>query len=321
MAALLCRFEPGEEVIMPSFTHAGTANAFERAGATLVFADSLTQHPNVDPEAVRSLIGPRTKAIVAVHYAGVACDMDALVEMSETHGLVLIEDAAHAIGASYKGRLLGSIGHLGAYSFHETKNITCGQGGLLMVNDSRYASRALRIWENGTNRADFYKGLVDHYTWVDTGACFLPSDMNAAYLSGQLRHREEIFSNRLALWERYRELLTSLGGSLFELPWVLPGEVGKHNAHTFYLSCRDEVTRDGLLHFLNAEGYGAVFHYIPLHNSPHFRGRHSGGALPNCDRHSRCLLRLPLFHSLSFTEVQEICSSVGQFVLKNRTLS
>lgn len=318
MAAILCEFEEGDEVILPSFTHVGTANAFERAGARLVFADSLADHPNIDPAEVRRLVGPRTKAIVAVHYAGVACDMDELQSIAEARGIILIEDAAHAIGATYKGRLLGSIGKFGAYSFHETKNITCGQGGLLMVNEPRFVERACRIWENGTNRGEFFRGLVDHYTWVDTGACFLPSDMNAAYLSGQLDFREEIFYKRAKLWRAYWQGLKGLDGHLFALPRVHLDEVSRHNAHTFYLTFKTGELRDLALKYLRERGFGAVFHYIPLHSSPHYAARHRGPELPNCQNHSDRLLRLPLFHSLKIAEVEEICQAIGKFVESNR---
>lgn len=321
MAAILCAFEPGDEVILPSFTHPGTANAFERAGARLVFADSLPHHPNIDPAEVRALAGPRTKAIVVVHYAGVACEMDELMEIAEEWGALLIEDAAHAIGATYKGRLLGSLGHLGAYSFHETKNITSGQGGLLMVNDASFEVRARRIWQYGTNRDDFYKGLVDQYTWVDLGACFLPSDMNAAYLSGQLTHREDIFSKRMGLWKSYWSQLSAPEIGLFSLPWVQELEKAEHNAHIFYLSFRNKSRRDQMLNHLNADGYGAVFHYVPLHSSPYFLSRHGARELPNCTRHSETLLRLPLFHSLRSDELENICNSVMDFVQNHLALS
>ncbi len=313
MAAYLCGFDPGDEVILPSFTHVGTANAFERAGATLVFADSLPGHPNLDVEEVKNLISPRTKAVVAVHYAGVACEMDRLMDICTENKLLLIEDAAHAIGATYKGKALGSIGHLGAFSFHETKNITCGQGGMLLINDSSYQERALRLWENGTNRAAFFRGEVDHYTWVDTGFCYLPSELNAAYLYGQVLHKEEILRQRLDLWSTYWEKLSPYAGETFSLPLVNES-VGDHNGHIFYLSFKNEKLRNQMLDHLRKENIGAVFHYIPLHNSPHFLEQHPNRTLKHCEHHSACILRLPLFHSLAKRTVEDICEAVIQLV-------
>ncbi len=318
MAALLCAFRPGEEVILPSFTHVGTANAFERAGATLIFADSLPHHPNLDPEHVAELIGSRTRAIVAVHYAGVACDMVRLKELAEQHDLLLIEDAAHAIGASYQGKPLGSWGDLGAFSFHETKNLTCGQGGLLLVNAERFQERALRLWENGTNRAAFFRGEIDHYTWVDTGSCFLPSDLNAAYLYGQLVQREQIFARRMELWTAYHDRFAAMGEDQrnFSLPWL--SSEGQHNGHIFYLQFGNRSERDAYLKHLSHQNIGAVFHYIPLHSSPHFHSRYEGRPLVNSQYHSETILRLPLFHSLSEEQVEFIFSSVREFS-KGRT--
>ncbi len=262
MSAYLCNFQPGDEVILPSFTHVSTANAFERAGATLVFADSLPDHPNIDPEEVQRLVNPRTRAVVVVHYAGVACQMDKLLEICEQNELVLIEDAAHAIGATWQGRLLGSIGHLGAYSFHETKNLTCGHGGLLMLNDTSFRERALRLWENGTNRAAFFRGEVDHYSWVDTGFCYLPSEMNAAYLYGQLTHREEILRRRLELWSTYFDTLSSHDVIHFSLPEVGLSS-GAHNGHIFYLNFHQPALRDLFLNRLRSAGVGGGISLYP----------------------------------------------------------
>ena len=209
--------------------------------------------------------------------------------------------------------LLGSIGHMGAYSFHETKNLTCGQGGLLMINDPAYRERALKLWENGTNRAAFFRGEVDHYTWVDTGFCYLPSELNAAYLYGQLKHRDEILKWRMELWETYREALAAQSGGLFQIPDVNP-ENGQHNGHIFYLTFSRAESRDAMLSHLRAKGYGAVFHYIPLHSSPYFRSRHAGSPLPNSERHSACILRFPLFHSLEKRTVNEVADEVAKFV-------
>ncbi|MCL4109086.1 UNVERIFIED_CONTAM: hypothetical protein GTU68_030998 [Idotea baltica] len=313
MAAYLCEFLPGEEVILPSFTHVGTANAFERAGGSLVFADSLPDHPNIDVKEVARLIGPKTKAVVAVHYAGVGCEMEELQALCQAHGLLLIEDAAHALGASYHGKPLGSFGDLAAFSFHETKNLTCGQGGLLVINRERFVDRALRFWENGTNRASFYRGEVDHYTWVDTGFCYLPSELNAAYLYGQLQHREEIFARRNELWNVYHQEIGTWSQDMFQIPKPSNAPIG-HNAHIFYLDFKEGEMRDKMLNHLHKHHIGAVFHYIPLHNSPHYRSQGKNVILTNCERHSSNLLRLPLFHSLKKSTIKFILGHIQTFV-------
>jgi dTDP-4-amino-4,6-dideoxygalactose transaminase len=309
MAAMLCDFQPGDEVIMPSFTHVGTANAFVRAGATPIFADCLPAHPNMDPESAKALITDRTKAVVIVHYAGVACDPEAFQALCRTHRLLLIEDAAHAIGADYKGKALGTFGDLAALSFHETKNITCGQGGLLVLNQTSFIPLAEQIWENGTNRAAFSRGETDRYTWVAAGGCFTSSDLNAAYLSGQLDRRTEIHLRRLSMWDRYHENLQVLEEKgLLRRPVIFPG--CEHNGHIYYLILPDQERRDALLQYLRNHDVHAVFHYIPLHNSPF----HPDGApLPHCEKHARTLLRLPLFHSLSDAQIDKISASVRNF--------
>lgn len=297
MAAILLQLQPGDEVILPSFTHVGTANAFIRAGATLRFADSLPHHPNIDPAAVASLITPRTRAIVIVHYAGLLCDMDTLARLAADHNLILIEDAAHAITATYKHKQAGTFGHIAAFSFHETKNLHCGQGGLLVLNDPTYIDRAAILWENGTNRAAFFAGLVDQYTWVDTGSCFLPSELSAAYLYGQLEARDHLLSHRLALWQTYYDTLAPYAQPhTFQLPHLDPDR--QHNAHIFYLLLPDRHRRDTLMHQLRGQGFLAVFHYIPLHSSPYFLPQHNGPDLPHAQSHSERILRLPLFHTL-----------------------
>jgi dTDP-4-amino-4,6-dideoxygalactose transaminase len=315
MAALLLRLQPGDEVILPSFTHVGTANAFVRAGATLRFADSLPDHPNIDPASVAACIGPRTRALVVVHYAGVLCDMDALRVLCDRHGIVLIEDAAHAIGASHQGRPAGSFGDLAAFSFHETKNIQCGQGGLLVLNDLRHAERAAILWENGTNRAAFFAGRVDQYTWVDQGSCFLPSELNAAYLFGQLEGRTEILARRMAHWEAYYKRLSALAeGARIRLPLVPPDR--QHNAHVMYLRLPDRAERDALMHYLREQGFLAVFHYVPLHSSPYFLHQHDGRELPHCQTHSDCILRLPLFYALTEADIAGVCDAVAEWLDK-----
>ncbi len=312
MAAMLCNFQPGDEVILPSFTHVGTANAFVREGASLVFADSQADHPNMDPAAVVRCIGPRTRAIVVVHYAGVACDMDAYMALAQAHGLLLIEDAAHAIGAKYRGRWLGTFGHFAAFSFHETKNITCGQGGMLVLNDTKFAEQAAIHWENGTNRAAFFKGTVAQYTWVGVGSCFTLSDLNAAYLYGQLLDKDMILSRRLAHYERYSEGLKPLADAgYFELP-IVPADC-THNGHIFYLRMTDRVLRDMLITHLRTANILAVFHYIPLHSSPYFERQDVARYLPACDDWSERIIRLPLFHSLTIDQQSLIRDSIQAF--------
>jgi dTDP-4-amino-4,6-dideoxygalactose transaminase len=315
IAAMLCDFQPGDEVILPSFTHVGTANAFARAGATLVFADSLPDHPNIDPASVAACIGPRTRALVVVHYAGVACDIGTLQAIAQAHGLLLVEDAAHAIGARYEGRALGTFGDFGAISFHETKNITCGQGGMLVVNDAAKVERARAIWENGTNRAAFFRGEVGQYTWVDMGGCFTLSELNAAYLHGQLGHLPEILSRRSGLWENYARALRPLAeAGCFGLPLVPEGRVA--NGHIFYLRLPDKAGRDALIAHLAAAGVMAVFHYIPLHSSPYFHGRHRGADLPQCQAWSDCIVRLPLYDCLAAHEQAHVIAAIEAFCAK-----
>ncbi len=312
IAAILCQFQPGDEVILPSFTHVGTANAFARAGATLVFADCLPDHPNVDPASVQACITPRTRAIVVVHYAGIACDMERFAAMSRAHDLLLIEDAAHAIGARYKGKWLGSFGHFSAFSFHETKNITCGQGGMLVLNDPQFVDRASVVWENGTNRAAFFRGEVGQYTWVGLGSCFTLSDLNAAYLYAQLLQKEEILRRRWEMWTRYREALASWANAgHFQLP-LLQADC-EANGHIFYLRLPDRDRRDALIAHLRAAEVLAVFHYIPLHSSPYFAAHHRGPALRECDHWSECIVRLPLYDSLQAVDQEHIVQAIARF--------
>ncbi len=312
MAAMLCDFQPGDEVILPSFTHVGTANAFVRAGATLVFADCEAAHPNMDVAAATARITARTRAIVVVHYAGVACDMDAYAALATAHGLLLIEDAAHAIGAQYHGRWMGSFGHFAAFSFHETKNITCGQGGMLVLNDIRFVEQAAVLWENGTNRAAFFKGTVGQYTWVGQGSCFTLSDLNAAYLYGQLLHKEEIMGRRMRLWHRYLDALAPMAAKgHFALPQVAEGRAT--NGHIFYVRLPDRDARDAMISTLKTAGVLAVFHYIPLHSSPYFQAQHRGPALVECDAWSDCIVRLPLFDSLADAQQNLILEAVHAF--------
>ncbi len=313
MCAMLCSLKPGDEVIVPSYTFVSTALAFLREGATVVFADSMKRNPNMDAESLEALITPRTKVIVPVHYAGVACDMDAILAVAKKHDLLVVEDAAQAVDSYYKGRPLGSIGHLAAFSFHETKNITAGgEGGLLVVNDERFVRRAEIIWEKGTNRAEFFRGEVNKYGWVDMGSSFLPSEVNAAFLWAQLENIDDIQSKRKALWNRYYERLKPLAEQgRFTLPDI--PEYATNNAHMFYLVLPSLEARTGLLAYLKEHEVYAVFHYLSLHSSEYYKNRHDGRALPECDRYADCLVRLPLFYDLKIEDVERICDLIEAY--------
>ena len=314
MAAILCDIQPGDEVIVPSYTFVSSALAFVRAGAKIVFADSMQSNPNIDTEKIEALITPRTKVIVPVHYAGVACDMDRIMEIADRHNILVVEDAAQAIDSYYKGRPLGSIGHLSAFSFHETKNIIAGEGGMLCINDERFIRRAEIIWEKGTNRAEFFRGEVNKYGWVDTGSSFLPSEVIAAFLWAQLEHLEDIQSRRKHLWELYNSRLSPLASSpnsLVALP-NLP-DYATNNAHMYYLVCQNLEQRTALIKHLKEHDVQAVFHYLSLHSSPYYQDKHDGRDLPKCDRYADCLVRLPLFYDLTDEQVICICSILEKF--------
>lgn len=315
MAAMLTGVGPGDEVIMPSYTFVSTALAFVRQGAKIVFADSGARHPNLDASRLEELVTERTKVIVPVHYAGCACDLDAIMDIAERHRLWVVEDAAQAVdswhvGKDGKKRALGSIGHLGCFSFHETKNIIAGEGGMLAINDPSLARRAEIIWEKGTNRAEFFRGEVNKYGWVDIGSSFLPSELTAAFLWGQLEHLDTIQAKRKRLWEVYREELSGAHRDDFALPEIPPWAT--NNGHCFYLVCRDLDTRTRLIARLKAQSILAVFHYLPLHSSPFFADKHDGRALPNCDRYADTLVRLPLYYELGEDDVRRICRIVRE---------
>lgn len=321
MCAMLCDLKPGDEVIVPSYTFVSTALAFLREGAKVVFADSMKRNPNLDAETLEALITPRTKVIVPVHYAGVACDMDAIMTLAKKHNLLVVEDAAQAIDSYFVShqssvvsrKPLGGIGHLAAFSFHETKNITAGgEGGLLVVNDERFVRRAEIIWEKGTNRAEFFRGEVNKYGWVDMGSSFLPSEVNAAFLWAQLENIDDIQAKRKALWNRYYERLKPLADEgFFSLPDI--PEYATNNAHMFYLVLPSLEARTGLIAYLKANEILAVFHYLSLHSSEYYKNRHDGRALPECDRYADCLVRLPLFYDLSIEQVDYICELVNTY--------
>ena len=311
MAALLLDIGPGDEVVMPSYTFVSTANAFALRGARLRFADSLPHHPNVDPASVEALVNARTRAIVVVHYAGVACDMGALLDIGRRHGIPVVEDAAQAIASTYGDRALGGIGALGAYSFHESKNVISGEGGLLSVNDERLAARAEILWEKGTNRSAFFRGEVDKYEWVDVGSSFLPSELVAAFLHAQLQHVDDIQARRHQLYDRYLHGLRQAGVEARGLTLPAVPDYAAHNAHTFHLVCRDATQRKRLIARLRSRGVQAVFHYLSLHLSPYYADRHDGRALPSSDRFTTQLLRLPLYYDLTEAQVDYVIDAVA----------
>ena len=309
MSALLAGIEPGDEVIVPSYTFVSTANAFVLRGAHIVFADSRTDHPGIDEDAIESLITPRTKAIVVVHYAGVACDMDKVLEVANKHNILVIEDAAQAIDSYYKGRPLGTVGHMSAFSFHETKNIQCGEGGLLAINDENFAARAEIIREKGTNRSAFFRGEVDKYGWVDIGSSFLPSEIVAAFLYAQLENIEAIQQRRKEIWSRYwSELLPLQERGKLKLP-VVP-DFATNNAHMFYVLTADLNTRSSLIEHMKSMGSFPVFHYLSLHKSPYYSEKHKGDAMPQSDRYMDTLLRLPLFVDMTDAETDQVIQSI-----------
>lgn len=313
MAAILLDIKPGDEVIAPSYTFVSTVNAFALRGAAIVFADSCPEHPNIDPVQIAKLITPKTKAIVVVHYAGVACDMDAIMGIAHQHGIPVVEDAAQAIDSFYKNRPLGSIGTFGTFSFHETKNIISGEGGLLVINDESYINRAEIIREKGTNRSSFFRGEIDKYGWVDVGSSFLPSDIIAAYLYAQLENMEVIQARRKSIWMRYYNNLSVLSvNKKIQMPCV--ASYSTNNAHMFYFLCESLKQRTALIDFLKMENVHAVFHYLSLHSSEYYQSKHTGRELPYADLFSDRLVRLPLFYELTDEQVDFICEKVSSFL-------
>ncbi|MEZ8445399.1 dTDP-4-amino-4,6-dideoxygalactose transaminase [Vibrio splendidus] len=314
MAAILLNIVPGDEVIMPSFTFVSTANAFVLRGAKVVFVDIRPDTMNIDESLIEAAITPKTKAIVVVHYAGVACEMDAIMDIAAKNQLYVVEDAAQAMMTTYKGKYLGTIGHIGTFSFHETKNYTSGgEGGLLIVNDSKFSERAEIIREKGTNRSLFFRGMVDKYSWVDLGSSYLPSEIQAAYLWSQLQIATLINDNRLATWRRYYTGLTKLNELGFiDLPSI-PVEIN-HNAHMFYIKVKDINTRSSLISFLKSKGIMAVFHYIPLHSSS-AGGKYSSfiGYDLHTSSQSERLLRLPIYYGMTIEDVDKVISEVTCF--------
>jgi len=320
MAAILCDIKPGDEVIIPSYTFVSTALAFVRQGAKIVFADSRPEHPNLDVDRIESLITSKTRVIVPVHYAGMACDMDQIMALATKYNLLVVEDAAQAIDSYYnplppKGgirnapRPLGSIGHLSAFSFHETKNIISGEGGMLAINDDRFIHRAEIIWEKGTNRAEFFRGEVNKYGWVDIGSSFLPSEIIAAFLWAQIENLDMIQDKRKQHWNRYYEALKPLADKgHFCIP-AIPG-YATNNAHMFYLVCPSLEDRTRLINTLKQNDILAVFHYLSLHSSPYYTEKHDGRELANCDMFTDCLIRLPMYYELTNENLDKIIDTI-----------
>lgn len=331
MAAILCDIKPGDEVIAPSYTFVSTVLAFVRQGARIVFCDSCKDNPDIDPDRIEALITPRTRVIIPVHYAGVACDMDRIMDIAHRHNLLVVEDAAQAIGSYYKGRPLGSIGHFGCFSFHETKNIIAGEGGLLTINDERFIRRSEIIWEKGTNRSEFFRGEVNKYGWIDTGSSFLPSELISAFLWAQIENIDTIQARRKAIWEQYYAGLKPIADKeLITLPDI--PAYATNNAHMFYIVCRSLEERSAFIAHMKQNGIQAVFHYLSLHRSgfylthPDSRPDNCqeiervgdeeqvvGLHLPNCDHFADCLVRLPLFYELTDEEVKRILDSCHNF--------
>lgn len=313
MAAILLDVKPGDEVIMPAFTFVSTADAFVMRGAKIVFVDIRPDTMNIDESKIEDAITNKTKAIVPVHYAGVSCEMDEIIRIAKKYNLFVVEDAAQGVMAKYHGRSLGTIGDFGCYSFHETKNVSMGEGGALLINDEKYIEQAEIIREKGTNRSKFFRGQIDKYTWVEKGSSYLPSDMNAAYLWAQLESVEDITQSRLKSWKQYYELMQPLADKEYiQLP-VIP-KMCEHNAHMFYIKVKDVEERTELISYLKDNDILAVFHYIPLHTAP--AGVKYGrffGEDQYTTRESERLLRLPMYYGLKENEVSYICEKVNSF--------
>lgn len=309
MSAILLDIQPGDEVIMPSFTFVSTANAFELRGAKIIFADSRPDHPGMDETKLESLITKKTKAIVVVHYAGVATDMDLIMNLANANGIFVVEDAAHCIDSFYKNRSLGSIGHLAAFSFHETKNIQCGEGGMLVINDEQFFPRAEIIREKGTNRSSFFRGEVDKYGWVDIGSSFLPSEIIAAFLFGQLENLRQIQDKRKQLWNVYNDAFKNSEFSTnLQLPYI--PDFATQNGHMYYVVTRNLKERQHIIDCLKKEGIYAAFHYQSLHQSTYFKHKHDDRKLDWSDYYTDTLLRLPLYFELETAQAAEIAQLV-----------
>ena len=315
MAAILLDIQPGDEIIAPSYTFVSTVNAFVLRGAKVVFVDSSAESPNMDVNLVESLITTKTKAIIPVHYAGIACDMDPLIALAAKYGIHIVEDAAQAIDSYYKGKVLGSLGTLAAFSFHETKNIISGEGGMLVINDTQFVGRAEIIREKGTNRSAFFRGEVDKYNWVDVGSSFLPSDIIAAFLYAQLEQLDAIQLKRKYIWEYYYNSLLPLQEvGHFQMPFI--PEYASNNAHMFYIVCNSFDERTSLITHLKERGINAVFHYLSLHKSEYYKAKHDGRDLIWADHYTDCLVRLPFYFELSDADLNHVTTVIKSFYIK-----
>ena len=310
MAAILLDVKSGDEIIMPSYTFVSTANAFVLRGAKIVFVDSRKDHPGMDEDQIEALITLKTKAIVPVHYAGVACDMDKIMDLATKYKLYVVEDAAQAIDSYYNGKPLGSIGHLAAFSFHETKNIISGEGGMLAINDHQFVKRAEIIWEKGTNRSAFWRGEVDKYGWVDVGSSFLPSEIVAGFLWAQLENLELIQNKRKKIWDSYNEALQPIK-DIVRLPFI--PDYATNSAHMFYLVCESIEQRTALIEHLKLKDINAVFHYLSLHKSPFYQNKHDGRSLPISDKYEDCLVRLPFYYELKKEQIDFVGNEIKSF--------
>ena len=311
MAAILCDIRPGDEFIVPSFTFTSTANAFVLRGGKPVFVDIRPDTMNIDETKIEAAITPKTRVIVPVHYAGVGCDMEKIMDIAGRHGLLVVEDAAQGVCATRNGRHLGTIGHLGCYSFHETKNFICGEGGALAVNDGRFLERAEIIREKGTNRSQFFRGMVDKYTWVDIGSSFLPGELVAAFLYAQLEEAEKITAKRMAIWSAYHRSLEPLEkAGVLRRPVIPPGCA--HNAHMYYILLKDAAERARLIAYLKANDVQAVFHYVPLHSSPMGKALAGDVRLPVTEEYADRLLRLPCYYELEPAQIDRVTSLIAR---------
>ena len=312
MAALLIDIKPGDEIIVPSYTYVSTASVFEKLGGKIVFIDSCVEFPNLDPEKLEALITSKTKAIVPMHYSGVSCDMGSIMEIAEQHQLFVIEDAAMAIDNTYGNKYIGSLGHFATFSFHETKNISCGEGGLLVINDSKFVERAEILRDKGTNRKQFLNGKIEKYEWVDIGGSFAPNDITSAYLFAQLEQLDLIQNKRIEIWNAYFKEFESIDSHLIDIPKIPSNS--KSNGHGFFVVCNSKETRDDLIHFIAKKDIQLSFHYQALHQSKYYLDRNQAICLPNSERFSDCLVRFPIFAELEIEEVQEIFGEVREFL-------
>jgi len=316
MCALLTNIQPGDEVIMPSYTFVSMANAFVLRGAVIRFADSAANSPNVDANVIEDLITSKTKAIVVIHYGGIASEVDKIKTIADKHNLYLIEDAAHAVDSYYKGKALGGFGQLATFSFHDTKNITCGEGGMLVINDEHFAKRSEILREKGTNHAAFLRNEVSRYNWVDIGSSFLTSDVSAAYLYAQFLDLDNIQRKRKNIWNIYYHGLKALEEKgFFKLPFIPEG--ANHNAHIFYIVCKSMKTRDAYISHMRTNEIKVQFHYLTLHDSPYYQSLHDGRDLPNAKQYAECLVRLPLFAGLTDDEINLVIKNTYDFFIKD----